>query len=841
MKFASTALWLVLTTSAPTSQAFIPNGITSCSSSSYTTRRAAFVSSSSNPAVIDASIRSGTRYPWYLKSTTEDTVTTTTPSDAIGIESIEEKETNEVIIEESLSTEEIDDAVKIATWTALDHSTVDAARANAVSYLQQFLGQNGASIIYSKLQENDVTVVNGFSGGAVLPLLDQFHEGHPRHKEPSAPKPIRWITNSNENSSGHIAEGYAKSMPYNPESLPVGVVVATSGPGVTNLITPLQDAICDGVPMVVLCGQAATVAPKDAFQACPAVDLTKPCTKWSYQIRHAAELPMVMDYAYFVARNGRPGPVFVDLPKDLQNQIVTEELIQKFVQQNFNDVSDTNLVKILEHERISGEAVHAFSLGYNEQPLPFEVAMNSLDSKYKMIPVKNLSSNAMNEYYADHHPTNKVYYRNVEGKALEGTLELDSIMTKQMLSLISKAKKPVIIAGQGCNECPNELKVFAEKLRIPVATTLHALGCFDERNELALNMLGMHGHPTPNFMVQQSDLIICIGSRFDDRITGRITDFLPEARRAAEEGRGGIIHVDIRLTENAKQVKPTFFVHSTARTFLNTMNDSTKDSKSRPITDVWLSTMKDFQRDFPIKIPKFPTVQIPVPAGTNGADKMILKTRMSAQSVVAAMNRQLLDANVMDDCIFTTGVGIHQMVAAQLITWTQPRQMLSSGSLGTMGVSLGYCIGAKLANGRKIVISVDGDGSFNMTFTELKTLAEQKIAVKILLLDNDGQMMVEYWQRLFHDNRLIAVRNSNNPDYVMLARSFGIKAIHCDHEEDLEAKMKEFLFADPDEPVLFHVQIERTPCLPLVAPGQPLEDMILEDIDVEVDQSAAPS
>jgi acetolactate synthase I/II/III large subunit len=271
------------------------------------------------------------------------------------------------------------------------------------------------------------------------------------------------------------------------------------------------------------------------------------------------------------------------------------------------------------------------------------------------------------------------------------------------------------------------------------------------------------------------------------------------------------------------------------------MNDLTKDIKYKPTTDDWLSTKRDLQRDFPVKIPKFPTITVQAPAGTNGEKKMISRTRMSAQSVVSAMNRQLLDANKMDDCIFTTGVGIHQMVAAQLITWTQPRQMLSSGSLGTMGVSLGYSIGAKLANGQKIVISVDGDGSFNMTFTELKTLAEQKIGVKILLLDNDGQMMVEYWQRLFHDNRLIAVRNSHNPDYVMLARSFGIKAIHCDHEEDLEAKMKDFLFNDPDEPVLFHVQIERTPCLPLVAPGQPLDDMILEDIDVEVDQSAAPS
>jgi acetolactate synthase-1/2/3 large subunit len=167
--------------------------------------------------------------------------------------------------------------------------------------------------------------------------------------------------------------------------------------------------------------------------------------------------------------------------------------------------------------------------------------------------------------------------------------------------------------------------------------------------------------------------------------------------------------------------------------------------------------------------------------------------------------------------------------------------MLSSGSLGTMGVALGYSIGAKLANGKKIVIAVDGDGSFNMTFTELKTLAEQNIPVKILILDNDGQMMVEYWQRLFHDNRLIAVRNSANPDYSTLASAFGIRSVYCDCEEDIEEAMKEFLFTETDKPVVFHARIARTPCLPLVAPGQPLEDMILEDVEVEVDPGAAPS
>lgn len=725
----------------------------------------------------------------------------------------------------------------------LNHATKAAARDHAVSYLKQFEGQNGASIIYTKLQENAVTVVNGFSGGAVLPLLDQFHEGHPRHQRPGAPEPIRWITNSNENSAGHIAEGYAKAMPVDPENLPVGVVVATSGPGVTNLITPLQDAICDGVPMVVLCGQAATVAPEDAFQSSPAVDLTRPCTKWSYQIKSAAELPMVMDYAFYIARNGRPGPVFVDLPKDLQNQVLTAELIQQFADTTLNiDATESNplsFVRFEENYRMDGQKFQALNIGYHEKGLAFEVAQTK--DTLQLLPVTYKPGlGDGHSYHADHHPTNTVY-TSKDGNTSIGSLSPDSSVTEDLIKLIRRAKKPIIVAGQGCNDSPQELKAFAEKLKIPVATTLHALGCFDERDPLALNMLGMHGHPTPNFMIQESDLVICIGSRFDDRITGRMSDFVPEAKIAAEEGRGGIIHVDIRLTENAKQVAPTYFIHSTGKNFLQIANEILdKMEITKTTTDDWLHKMRTLQKDFPVKIPYFATKDVPV-VGEDGSEIILKRTPMSAQSVIAEMDRQLLAAGKMDEAIFTTGVGIHQMVAAQLITWTQPRQMLSSGSLGTMGVSLGYSIGAKLANGQKIVISVDGDGSFNMTFTELKTLAEQKIAVKILLLDNDGQMMVEYWQRLFHDNRLIAVRNSNNPDYSTLAKAFGIKSIYCDAEEELEAKMTEFLFSDPDEPVLFHLRIERTPCLPLVAPGQPLEDMILEDVDVTVDPSAAPS
>ena len=220
---------------------------------------------------------------------------------------------------------------------------------------------------------------------------------------------------------------------------------------------------------------------------------------------------------------------------------------------------------------------------------------------------------------------------------------------------------------------------------------------------------------------------------------------------------------------------------------------------------------------------------------------LIERTRMSCQRVIHDLNAAILKAGKMDNTIFTTGVGIHQMVTAQLITWTQPRQMLSSGSLGTMGVALGYAVGAKLAQMGKMVIAIDGDGSFNMSFVELKTVAEQKIPVKIMILDNESQMMVEYWQRLFFDKRYLAVENTANPDYCKLAEACGIKSLYCDCTEDLQAKIDEFINDDPDEPVLFHVRIERTPCLPLVAPGQPLGDMILTDEDFEVDPAETPS
>lgn len=741
----------------------------------------------------------------------------------------------------------------------------DEARSSASSYLSQYTGESAASIIYSKLVENDVTVVNGYSGGAVLPLLDQFHGEHPRHgtDENGNARKIRWITNSNESSAGHIGEGFAKSAPgWKDGKMQAGVVVATSGPGVTNLITPLTDAMCDGVPLVVLCGQAATFAPEAAFQSCPAVDLTRPVTKWSYQITSAAEVPFVMDYAFYVARNGRPGPVFIDLPKDLQNQVITDDLIKEFTA-GLADVSTTEgggqyvaptasktatfdapFVGLSTHTRPNGEGHCALHLGDATQGLAFDVSTSDLTLR----PTLSARSGADESYELDIHPSNTIHATKIETDGSTtttvGNLAPGTEVLTEMLDLIRQARKPVIIAGQGCNDAPDELLAFAEALQIPVTTTLHAMGVFDERHPLALNMLGMHGHATPNFMVQECDLLINIGSRFDDRITGALGSFLPEARRAAVEGRGGVIHVDIRKSEHAKQVEPNFFVHSTGVDFLRAVNEElglggSAEIKPATTTRSWLKYKAELEKEYPVPVPEYRPETIKVQSD-DGSEHEETRTKMSSQYVIKKMNEVILAAGRMDDCFFSTGVGIHQMVAAQHITWTKPRQMLSSGSLGTMGVCLGYTIGAKLANPQAICIGIDGDGSFNMTFTELKTVAEQGIPIKMIILDNESQMMVEYWQRLFHGERYLAVRNTN-PDYVKLAESFRIKSVYCDHAEDLEAKLREFLFEDPDEPVLFHCRVERTPCMPMVAPGKALDDMIHRDEAFEVDPTAAPS
>jgi len=605
---------------------------------------------------------------------------------------------------------------------------------------KKYIGMTGGRIIYEKLLENNVKVANGFSGGANLPILDCFHSFHHNGKTP-----IEFVTNSNEGNTGYVAEGYAKV------SGEPGIIMVTSGPGLTNIITPLQDALCDGVPLVAFSGQVAKNAPPEAFQSCDSVDLTRPCTKWNYKLKCIDELPTILDYAFHMARSGRPGPVHIDCPKDIQVTKLTEEHLDNFQKIN-----------------IDGLEYHLNGNG----DLEFD--------KIHEIP------------------------------------ELKDSQLDTIVDLINKSERPILSVGQGVNDCPKELLEFAEKSNIPVTTTLHSLGSFDERHPLALNMIGMHGHPTPNFMIQEADLILAIGSRFDDRTVGKLDSFAPKTKNAEKNGTGGIVHVDIRPTEKDRVIKVTEFVHSDCKTFLTEMNK--KNIITKPRTE-WLDSMNNYKKNNQILIPTY----------ADGS--------LSVQRVIEEMNSQI--EPYREKCIFSTGVGVHQMVAAQLITWVNPRSMISSGSLGTMGVSLGYAIGAKLADKNKMVISIDGDGSFNMTNTELKTIMDLQIPVKILLVNNNSEMMVEYWQKLFFEGRYISTDN-NNCDYNKLAEAYGIKNLYCDNEKDLKEKMNEFL--DYKGPILFHVKINKTPCLPLVSPGKSIDNMILNDTGYDdIDRSEVPS
>ena len=585
----------------------------------------------------------------------------------------------------------------------------------------------GAQIIYKKLLENDVNVTNGFSGGANLPLLDCFHKDNNEGIEK-----IKFITNSNEGNTGYVAEGYAKV------SGKPGVMLVTSGPGLTNIITPLLDALNDGVPLIALSGQVPTNAPPDPFQGSPAIELTKPCTKWNYKLKNVEEIPSIMNYAFHIATSGRPGPVHIDCPKDLQIKVI-----------------DTNILE-------------------NANTLKIDDDIYQTDDN------------------------GEVHF--TESKEVEYKINDDTL--KNVVELIKKSKKPILYVGQGCNESYDELKEFVDKTNIPVTTTLHALGCFNEEHKLALNMIGMHGHPTPNFMIQEADLILAIGSRFDDRTVGRADAYAPNAQKAGKDGTGGIVHVDIRKTENGKVIDPTIFINSDCKMFLKEINKIVQPKENNS----WIEKMKFLQNKYKLQIPQ------------------IKDNLLSVQYVMKKLDNMM--KNVKETCIYSTGVGIHQMVAAQFITWKHPRTMLSSGSVGTMGVSLGFAIGAKLANPDAMVISIDGDGSFNMTNTELKTVMDHQIPIKILLLNNNSEMMVEYWQKLFCGERYISVIN-NNCDYNKLADAYDIKNLYCNNTIELDNKIKEFI--DYPGPILFHVEIEKTPCFPLVSPGKSIDNMILHD------------
>jgi acetolactate synthase-1/2/3 large subunit len=558
-------------------------------------------------------------------------------------------------------------------------------------------------VIYQKLKDNKVEHVWLFSGGAIMPVIDAFYNK----------KDIEYFVSTHEQSAGHAATGYARS------SNKTGVVVVTSGPGLTNLITPILDATNDSTPLVIISGQVPLRAMGSlAFQECPAVEITKPVTKWSYCIQNAEEIPIIIDLAFKIANDGKKGAVHIDLPKCIAASIYPMELT--FPYEHLNEI------------------------------------------KKKVLGV---------EYY---HTLNE--------------LEISS-----MARTINGMKRPIIIVGKGCADYADKLRTFAIKANIPVTSTLHGMGIFDETHYLSLKMCGMHGSAYSNIAIQKADCIIAIGSRFDDRTTGEVSKYAPKAKK--------IMHVNINADELNKTIKSDYSILSDCGKFLDMINPML-EYKER---NTWHTFMSILKRRFPLKYNReFPKIK--------------------TQSVIVEINKQTKSRN---DVIFSMGVGNHMMMACQFIDWRRPKQVIASGSLGVMGCSNGFAIGAQIANPGFLVISIDGDGSFNMTATELKTIKEYNIPVKIAVVNDSSLQMVKIWEKLFFDGRYTATNNNNNPDYVKLAEAYGIKGMYCDSYSDLHFTVKNFL--EFDGPILCEFKVEPDICLPLVGPGKALDDMILFD------------
>jgi len=582
-----------------------------------------------------------------------------------------------------------------------------------------FIGMSGGEIFHEILKEMGVKHVFGYPGGAILPVFDGIY----------ASKDFELILPRHEQGAGHMAEGYARATGK------PGVVLVTSGPGATNTITPLQDALMDGVPLIVFSGQVPTSAlGSDAFQEADVMGISRPCTKWNAMVHDITELPRVIREAFHIATTGRPGPVLVDLPKD-----VTASVLRRACS-SAPDLPVFRKRKLIQVQRAEEEHARAV---------------------------------------------------------------LDAA------SRINKSKRPVIYAGHGAHHSAKILRSLAEKCQIPVTTTLHGMGAFDEMNPLSLHMLGMHGSGYANLAVQHADCIIALGSRFDDRVTGNLRTFALEAKAAGKEGRGGIIHMEILPKNINKVVKADVAllgdVLKSCEALLPHLETRTASQRAE-----WMETINGWKNKHPFSVD--------IPVDSNGDKVGILKP----QAVIAELDRQL--AHRKEDVLITTGVGQHQMWAAQHFRWRYPRTFLTSGGLGTMGFGLPAAIGVKVARPDKIVIDIDGDASFSMTGMEMATAAQYNIGVKVLLLNNDFQGMVKQWQDLFYDERYSGTPMVN-PDWVKLAQAFHCTGLQVDNYQDLEQAIADFIACDG--PVLLEAKVcKKEHVFPMVPAGKGLHEMV---------------
>ncbi|CZT41995.1 probable acetolactate synthase [Rhynchosporium secalis] len=587
---------------------------------------------------------------------------------------------------------------------------------------ESFIGKTGGEIFHEMMLRMGVKHIFGYPGGAILPVFDAIYNS----------KHFEFILPKHEQGAGHMAEGYARACGK------PGVVLVTSGPGATNVITPMQDALSDGTPMVVFTGQVVTTAiGSDAFQEADVIGISRACTKWNVMVKNVAEMPKRIAEAFEIATSGRPGPVLVDLPKD-----VTAAILRK-----------------------------AIPMGSTIPTLPSQAS--------------------------------KVAQAHVQ-KRLEATIA-------RVATLINGAKKPVIYAGQGVislPEGPKLLKELADKASIPVTTTLQGLGGFDELDPKALHMLGMHGSAYANLAMQEADLILALGARFDDRVTGAVSKFAPAAKLAASEGRGGIVHFEIMPKNINKVVQATEAVEGDVVDNLALLNPLV-NSTSMTDRKEWFDQINFWKEKFPL-------------SSYQKAERTGL---IKPQTLIEELSN--LTAHRKEDTIISTGVGQHQMWTAQHFRWRHPRTMITSGGLGTMGYGLPAAIGAKVARPDALVIDIDGDASFNMTLTEMSTAKQFNIGVKIIVLNNEEQGMVTQWQNIFYEDRY-AHTHSENPDFMKLADAMGIQARRCVKPDDVRDALTWLI--ESDGPAFLEVVTDKkVPVLPMVPGGSALHEFLFYD------------
>ncbi|WP_363080357.1 biosynthetic-type acetolactate synthase large subunit [Leptolyngbya sp. 'hensonii'] len=562
----------------------------------------------------------------------------------------------------------------------------------------------GAYALMDSLKRHGVKHIFGYPGGAILPIYDELYRfeaaGHVQH-----------ILVRHEQGAAHAADAYARATGQ------VGVCFGTSGPGATNLVTGIATAHMDSIPMVIVTGQVPRPAiGSDAFQETDIFGITLPIVKHSYVVRDPRDMARIVAEAFYIAATGRPGPVLIDVPKDVG--------LEQF-----------------DYEPVEPGTVK----------LP----------GYK--------------------PTVRGNPRQIA----------------QAVKLIRQARQPLLYVGGGAiaSGAHGEVKELAEQFNIPVTTTLMGKGVFDETHPLSVGMLGMHGTAYANFAVSECDLLIAVGARFDDRVTGKLDEFASRAR---------VIHIDIDPAEVAKVRTPDVpIVGDVRHVLLDLLRRSAEDGEAEQAPDYtapWLARINRWREDYPLVVPTYPDSLAP-------------------QEVIAEVGRQAPQA------YYTTDVGQHQMWAAQFLK-NGPRRWISSAGLGTMGYGLPAAMGAKVALPDEQVICISGDASFQMNLQELGTLAQYGIKVKTIIINNGWQGMVRQWQEAFYQERY----SSSNmevgmPDFVKLADAYGVKGMLIQHREELTAAIAEMLAHDG--PVLVDARVKRDEnCYPMVAPGKANSQMI---------------